>query len=78
VVRSAFIEYKRPLGLGDGFVVRTWIEEIIANGVTVGFEILRADNRKLASNGRIDYTMVTSATGRATAIPEWIVEKYSI
>lgn len=78
VVRSAFIEYKRPLTLGDQCVVRTWIEEIGGSGVTISFEIVRGDNGKLCSNGRIDYTMVSAATGRAAAIPDWIIERYSI
>jgi len=78
VVRSASIEYKRPLGLGDRFIVRTWIEEIAGTGVTISFEISRKDNGKLCTNGRIDYTMVTAATGRAATIPDWIVERYSI
>ena len=78
VIRAARIEYKRPLGLGDRFIVRTWIEELAASGVSVCFEILRADNRKLCSDGRIDYTMVSAATRRAAQIPEWIIERYSI
>src|SRR3954466_1518899 len=27
-VRSSHIDYKRPLGMGDSFLVRTWVEEI--------------------------------------------------
>ena len=29
VVRTAHVQYKRPLGLGDWMIVRTWIEEIV-------------------------------------------------
>src|SRR3989304_5562489 len=38
VVRASFVEYKRPLGLGDHFTVRTWVEKLIKDGVRVQFE----------------------------------------
>src|SRR6185295_15602437 len=41
VVRAAHIEYKRPLGLGDSFQVRTRVEEFFKDGVRVRFEIVR-------------------------------------
>lgn len=78
VVRVAHVEYRRPLGLGDRFVVRTRIEEIERTGVRVVFEILREDNRKLCCDGHFDYTMVSLESGRAAEIPEWIVRNYSI
>ena len=78
VVRRAFIEYKRPLGLGDWFIVRTWIHEIAADGVQVHFEIIKKSTGKLSCDGYFDYTMVNTNTGRAENIPDWIREKYSI
>ena len=77
-VRSSFIEYKRPLFLGDWFKVTTWVEEIAGQNVKVQFEIARKANGKLSSEGYCAYTMVNLATGRAEAIPDWILEKYSI
>src|SRR5215210_5975768 len=44
VVRTANVEYKRALGLGDYFIVRTWIESIDRRGVRVGFEIDRKND----------------------------------
>ena len=78
VVRKAFIEYKRPLGLGDWFIVRTWIHEIVSDGVQVHFEIIRKSMGKLCCDGYFDYTMVNVKTGRAESIPDWIKEKYSV
>ncbi|MGB2869754.1 MAG: acyl-CoA thioesterase [Bacteroidota bacterium] len=78
VVRSATLEFKRPLGLGDRFVVRTWIEELRKDGVVVKFEIFRKDNGKVCCDGHFHYTMVSLNTGRAAEIPNDIVEKYSI
>ena len=79
-VKTAHLEYKRPLQMGDAFVVRTWVDEIGGSEVKVRFEILRrvTDRLKLSCEGYFDYTMVSSETGRAEAIPDWIVAKYSI
>ncbi len=78
VVRTAHVQYKRPLGLGDWMIVRTWIDAIVKDGVTVQFQILKKSNGKLCADGYFDYTMVALATGRAEAIPEWIAGKYAI
>jgi YbgC/YbaW family acyl-CoA thioester hydrolase len=78
VVKTAHLEYKRPLGLGETIVVRTWIQQIVKDGVKVEFEILRQSNGKLSCDGHFDYTMISLQTGRAATIPQWIVEKYSI
>lgn len=77
-IRTAHVEYKRPLGLGDNFIVRTWVDEMVKDGVRVAFEILKRPNGKLACDGYFDYTMVSMQTGRAEPIPDWIAEKYSI
>ncbi len=78
VVNTTHVEYKRPLGLGDRIVVRTWIEQVVKDGVHVRFEILKKNNNKLSCDGYVHYTMVSLKTGRAEVIPEWIVSKYSV
>jgi len=79
-VKSAHLEYKRPLALGDWLVVRTWVEEIGGAEVKVGFEILRkaGERLKISSAGWFEYAMVDLKTGRATPIPDWIVAKYAV
>jgi YbgC/YbaW family acyl-CoA thioester hydrolase len=77
-IRAAHVEYKRPLRLGDSFIVRTWIEEIWKESVRVQFQICRKPAGKLCADGHFDYTMVRISTGRAEPIPEWIIEKYAI
>lgn len=77
-VKTAHVEYKRPLGLGEHFLVRTWVDAIERTAVKVCFEILRKRNGKLCCDGWFDYTMVSLKTGRAEVIPDWVVEKYSV
>ena len=78
VMRAAHVAYKRPLGFGDNFVVRIWIEEVFKDGVQVSFEILKKSNSKICSDGYFHFTMVNLETGRSQTIPEWILEKYSV
>ncbi|MFO1497544.1 MAG: thioesterase family protein [Verrucomicrobiota bacterium] len=77
-VRTAHLEYKRPLGLGESFLVRTWIDEMRKDSVRVMFQILKKATSKLSCDGYFDYTLVRIATGRAEPIPEWIAQKYAI
>ncbi len=78
VVRTAHLEYRRPLVLGDRFLVRTWVEAILRNGVEVEFQILKKSNGKECCGGVFAYTMINLQTGRAETIPGWVVSKYSI
>ncbi len=77
-IRTAHVEYKRPLRLGDRMTIRTWVEEIFKDGVRVDYEIIKTTNGKLACDGYFDYAMVSLQTGRAEIIPDWIREKYAI
>ena len=78
VVKATSIQFKRPLGLGDWITVRTWIDEIVRDGVKVQFQILRRATGKLCADGYCAYTMISLATGRGETIPEWIWTKYAI
>jgi len=77
-VKTAHLDYKRALGLGERFVVRTWVDAIRRSEVLVKFEILRCANSKLCCDGFFDYTMIRLETGRAETIPDWIAHKYAI
>lgn len=72
------MNFKRPLGLGDRFIVRTWIEKFTLIGVKVQFQIERLPDRKLSSDGWFDYVMVSLETARAVRLPEDIRAKYGI
>jgi acyl-CoA thioester hydrolase/thioesterase-3 len=72
------MNFKRPLGLGDRFVVRTWIERFSAVGVRVQFEIERRDDGRRCCDGWFDYAMVSIASGRPVRIPDWIRMRYSV
>lgn len=72
------MNFKRPLGLGDRFIVRTWIERFTLIGVKVQFQIERAADQKLSCDGWFDYVMVSMETARAVRLPDDIRAKYAI
>jgi len=77
-VRDFRIEYKRSLGLGDAFCVRTWIQDFFRTGVCVHFEILRQPDHKLSCRGSSHYTLISLKTNRPESIPDWVMEKYMV
>src|SRR5260221_11577672 len=40
-IGTAHLEYKRPLEIGESFVVRTWVDDIRTDTVRVQFEIVK-------------------------------------
>jgi YbgC/YbaW family acyl-CoA thioester hydrolase len=77
-VKTAHLDYKRALGLGDSFVVQTWVEAMDGATVTVCFSIERKSNRKVCCDGWFDYTLINLSTGRAEPIPDAIIARYAI
>ena len=78
VVRTAHVDYKRPLGLGDTFSVETGIETINPKGCRVKFEIVNLKTRKISCDGWFDYVMIDTTTGKAVKVSEEMIERYSI
>jgi acyl-CoA thioester hydrolase/thioesterase-3 len=78
VVKTAFVDYKRPLKMGNKFIVETGIESMHKKGCRVSFEISFKENAKLACDGWFDYILIDLKTGRSTIINEEMIKKYSI
>lgn len=78
VVKTAYVEYKRALGLGEKFSVSTGIETINPKGCRVLFDIISNKTGKICCEGWFDYVMIDMNTGRGTKVSEDIIKKYSI
>ena len=77
-VRTAHVDYRRALGMGEKFTVRTWVDEFFSDGVKVQFQIVKKLNGKISCDGWFHFIMINLKTGRAVEIPEWILTKYEI
>lgn len=75
---TAHIIFKRSLALGDTAIVKTQLKSYNGAQVTISFWILNKETGKLASEGYLDYTMVSMTTGRPVRIPDDIIKRYSV
>lgn len=78
VVKTAHVEYKRPLTLGETFTVTTGITEMNEKGSKVMFEITSSKTGKVCCDGWFDYVMIDIKTGRGMRISDEMIAKYSI
>jgi acyl-CoA thioester hydrolase/thioesterase-3 len=74
----AHIEYKRALRLGDQIVVRTQVKDVNGAQVVVSFWIVKKEHGKIAAEGYMTYTMISTKSGRPARIPEEIINHYSV
>ncbi|MBB6499377.1 acyl-CoA thioesterase [Pedobacter cryoconitis] len=78
VVRTAHVDYKRPLILGDQLKIRTGILTINDKGCRVQFEIENTRTGKIASDGYFDYVLIDTTTGKGCKVSEEMIKAYSI
>lgn len=78
VVKTAYVDYKRPLGLGDFFFVETGIVELQDRGCKVEFTITNKKTNKICCDGWFDYVLINTETGRSMKVTDDMIKKYSI
>ena len=77
VVRTAHVDYKRPLMMGDYFMVKTGIDSINEKGCRVKFSITNKGTNKICCDGWFDYVMIDMQTGKGALIPADVIEHYT-
>ena len=78
VVKTAHVNFIRPLNLGEVFSVTTGIVAINEKGAKVSYELISKKTGKLCSDGWFEYVLIDLQTGRSRPITEAMIEKYSI
>lgn len=78
VVKTAHVEFKRPLTLGETFKVTTGIISMNEKSSKVGFEIVSQKTGKVCSDGWFDYVLIDIKTGKGMKITQEMMDKYSI
>lgn len=77
LVRTVYMDYKRPLKMSEYFVVKTGIETIDEKKCRVNFEITSKATNKICCDGWFEFVMIDLKTGRGVLIPEDVVNHYS-
>ena len=74
VVAEAYCRYKAPAYYDDELLVRTHITELRRRSLRFGYEIVRASNGQVVSEGETGH-VVTDATGRVRSFPEGYAQR---
>lgn len=78
VVRTAYVDFKRPMILGDLVKVRTGILTINEKGCRVQFEMETVRTGKIAADGWFDYAMIDIKTGKGCKVSDEMIRAYAI
>ena len=78
LVRTVYMDYKRPLKMSDYFIARTGIDSIDERKCRVNFTILSKSSGKVCCDGWFDFVMIEMQTGKAALIPRDVIEHYQI
>lgn len=77
LVRTVYIDYKRPLKMSDYFLVRTGIETIDEKKCRVHFTIIGKASNKVCCDGWFDFVMIELSTGKGVLIPPDVIQHYT-
>ena len=78
VVKTAHVNFIRPLTLGEAFSVTTGIVSMDEKSARVTYEIISFKSGKLCSDGWFEYVLINLKTGRSMPITPAMIDKYSI
>ena len=78
VVRSHFIEYRRPVFAGDVVIVRTWVADMKKFSSLRKFEMSEEKTGKVAARAETNWAFVSLETGRLIAIPDIVKSAFEI
>jgi len=78
LVRTVYIDYKRPLKMSDYFLVRTGIETIDEKKCRVHFAIIGKATNKVCCDGWFDFVMIELSSGKGVLIPKDVIEHYAV
>ena len=78
VVRSHFIEYRRPALLGDLIQIRTWVSDMNKFTSLRKYEILRAEGPRLLARAETNWAFIDRTHGKLMAVPEDVSVAFEI
>lgn len=76
LVRTVYMDYKRPLKMSDYFLVKTGIVSIDEKKCKVHFEIISKMTNKTCCDGWFDFVLIDLKTNKGVLIPKDVIEHY--
>ena len=73
---EAFCQYKKPARFNDLLEVELTVEELKEKSMKLVFKVFNKETTALLATGHIVIVAADKQTGRATKIPEDVVEKF--
>lgn len=78
VVRSHFIEYRRPVFIDDTIIVKTWVADMKKASSLRKYEVLIGTTGKLVARAETNWAFVSIQTGRLISIPPEVASAFEI
>ena len=78
VAKSHHIEYITPALQGDRLLIYTWIHKLTKTRVIRRYKCIREEDKKLVATAETLWIIVDYETGRPSAIPADLLEKFVI
>lgn len=75
---EAFCQYKKPARFNDLLEVELTVEELKEKSVKLGFNVFNKETATLLATGYVVIVAADKQTGKATKIPDDIVEKLKL
>lgn len=75
---SITMNFKRPLVMGDEFVVETGITKFETRTIEISYRIFKKSTNKLCVDGTAAYALIDLTTKRAIPIPQDIIDRHTI
>ena len=76
LVRTVYMDYKRPLKMSDYFLVKTGIESLDEKICRVNFTITGKATGKTCCDGWFDFVLIDLKTGKGVLIPADVITHY--
>src|ERR1700761_6627288 len=73
LVRTVYMDYKRPLKMSDYFLARTGIDSIDEKKCRVHFAIVSKASNKICCDGWFDFVLIELKTGKGVLIPKDVI-----
>jgi YbgC/YbaW family acyl-CoA thioester hydrolase len=77
LVRTVYMDYKRPLKMNDHFIARTSIDSIDEKKCRVNFAIIGKATNKVCCDGWFDFVLIELDGGKAVLIPQDVIAHYT-